>query len=341
MIARGVRPAARHRALAAAAFVVMVPLFGAGPVASATSCDGDWQTVAMAAQALYGVDAVAADDVWAVGYSGLIEHWDGTMWGAFKAPTPGSDRRLYAVSLSSPTEGWAVGAFVKQHRWKSLLEHWDGSRWTVFPPGDNQAGIDNFRFGVATEGPMSAVAVGVLGYGNNYPSILVWNGSRWNLGGGGEPEGSFAAATIPPSGHFWSVGTDNGKILIDGPGGGFRLSGELDGVSGTSDDDVWAVGSIKAGQDRVIHWDGTAWEIVRDRSGSTLNGVVAVTPDRVFAVGDGPTAETWNGARWKQRSITGMNGGALRAVTALPSGEAWAVGADASGQGVVVHECQA
>jgi hypothetical protein len=328
-----------HGALAVVTLIVMVPLIRPDPVWSAASmCDGNWEAVATAPQPLYGVDAIAANDVWAVGYAGLIEHWNGTRWRAFKAPTPGPDRRLYAVSLSSATEGWAVGAVVKHHLWKSLLEHWDGSYWTVVAPGDNQAGNDNFRFGVATAGPASAVAVGVLEYGNAYPSILTWNGSRWSMGGSDAPDGSFAAATIPPSGHFWSVGFHNGKVLVDGPGGGLKFPGELDGVSGTSDDDLWAVGSMKAGSDHVVHWDGTAWKIVRDASGSTMDGVAAVAPDLVLAVGDGPVAETWNGSRWKLRSITGMAAGTLRAVSALPTGEAWAVGDDGTG-GMILHEC--
>lgn len=64
---------------------------------------------------LYAVDAVAADDVWAVGWGYLGDdlafkyatmHWDGTGWSYVQNPNEGV---LYAVDASSSSDAWAVG----------------------------------------------------------------------------------------------------------------------------------------------------------------------------------------------------------------------------------------
>src|SRR5262249_18834833 len=66
---------------------------------------------------LNGVEAVAPDDVWAVGHSfnggtgqTLIEHWDGQGWSIIPSPSPGAAvNQLDAVTAVSPNDVWAVG----------------------------------------------------------------------------------------------------------------------------------------------------------------------------------------------------------------------------------------
>ena len=89
---------------------------------------------------LNGIDAVSADDMWAVGYSrqaALIEHWDGTSWSIVPSQIQGSvTSGLDAVSFDAPDDGWAVGSSEKQRPrpnstvQRPLLLHWDGDRWT-------------------------------------------------------------------------------------------------------------------------------------------------------------------------------------------------------------------
>jgi hypothetical protein len=63
---------------------------------------------------LYGIAAITARDVWAVGgptviqpYHGLVEHWDGTSWSIARgASFPGV---LYGVAAAGPRDIWAVG----------------------------------------------------------------------------------------------------------------------------------------------------------------------------------------------------------------------------------------
>ena len=67
---------------------------------------------------LYGVTAVSASNIWAVGYyvktTGvtltLIEHWNGTSWSVVTSPSPASgNNELFSVSAASASSIWTVG----------------------------------------------------------------------------------------------------------------------------------------------------------------------------------------------------------------------------------------
>jgi hypothetical protein len=73
-------------------------------------------------QALYGVKALGAGDVWAVGTDsirGLVVHFDGTGWNVVPSPTPADSGSLAAVASESANHLWAVGTANGGH---SLVE---------------------------------------------------------------------------------------------------------------------------------------------------------------------------------------------------------------------------
>ncbi len=135
----------------------------------------------------------------------------------------------------------------------------------------------------------------------------------------------------------------------------------LEDVSGTSSNDVWAVGaSHRAGQPSrtlVEHWDGTAWSIVTSADpgahGNILQGVAALSPSDVWAVGarqddfyQVPMAEHWTGGTWTAYPVphpAGCTGHSyLTSVTALSARKVWAAGWCGSGgsspeQGYIVR----
>jgi hypothetical protein len=101
---------------------------------------------------LLAVSAASANDVWAVGISGiytagfgsiaqtLIEHWNGSAWSIVLSPNPGipslgQGNWLYGVSAASANDAWAVGltATATANGQQTLIEHWDGSAWSVVP----------------------------------------------------------------------------------------------------------------------------------------------------------------------------------------------------------------
>src|SRR5216110_2757103 len=66
---------------------------------------------------LYGVAAVATNDVWAVGYAAtassgaVIMHWNGSVWSVVPNPPSGIFMsNLMALAVISPNDIWAVGS---------------------------------------------------------------------------------------------------------------------------------------------------------------------------------------------------------------------------------------
>ena len=69
---------------------------------------------------LQAVSAVAADDVWAAGFSGsgagsqtLVLHWNGTTWSIVPSPNNGTGANtLYGIAALAAEDVWAVGSYA-------------------------------------------------------------------------------------------------------------------------------------------------------------------------------------------------------------------------------------
>ena len=254
---------------------------------------------------LTGVSAVSATDAWAVGNytpsSGgnatLLLHWNGTAWKQVTIPTPdgATNTRLFAVSADSATDAWAAGQYENSSRMTlPLLLHWNGSGWKqVTSPAPSTD--TNEVSGVSAVSATDAWAAGEYqnSSGVYVPLLLHWNGSGWKQ------------VTSPaPSGATFT---------------------ELYGVSADSATDAWAAGLYvpsSGGYESVtLHWNGTAWKVVKTPapSGATrtnLYGVSAVSATDAWAAGEYLTNSSsglpkslllhWNGTVWKV--VTTPNG---------------------------------
>jgi hypothetical protein len=86
---------------------------------------------------------------------------------------------------------------------------------------------------------------------------------------------------------------------VSGLGGG-----QLTAISAASRSDIWAVGTAgPEGSQRTVHWDGIRWQIVPSPnppgSGDRLFGVVAITANDAWAVGDTPNRSF----RWLEQPL--------------------------------------
>jgi hypothetical protein len=223
--------------------------------------------------ALNGVSAVSANDIWAVGYSQnptsgafstLIEHWNGTQWSVVTSPNPGlSSNYLYSVKAVASGNVLAVGqALNKSGPDQPLVEQWNGSSWGVVstPTTSNSSTL----FGVAAT-TTNAWAVGNFLASNttgtqNFAQ-QTGNAGHWNT------------VSIP------SVGT---------------LDNTLYGMVAVSDSNVWAVGTYtdaSNGNNQTIieQWNGTSWSIVTSQNPGSGNnilvGMAATSANDVWAVG--------------------------------------------------------
>ncbi len=294
---------------------------------------------------LYGVAAIASDDVWAVGTYGdlglatwqLIQHWDGKEWSLADSPLPTTSSELTAISAVDSQDVWAVGGSGGQ----VLVEHWDGSAWSIQSHPSTGTGTFNWYHGVAAISADDVWAVGQTDNGGLSKTLAGhWDGSSWSV----VPSPSVpnqhnllkAVTAVPGSNEVWAVGDAgpsaplimrwNGTqwSLVPTPNAG--IVPHLEGVVAISADDVWAVGwtggtgPSSGPVTLTMHWNGSAWSVVPSPNpGSTFNylwGVGAAGTNDVWAVGyyiapggDGLTLFLkWNGTAWTQ--FAGDNTGA-------------------------------
>lgn len=301
---------------------------------------------------LLGVAALSTDEVWAVGSRGdrtLTERWDGSAFSIVPSPNVrGRASVLEDVAGTASTDLWAVGHadvtdFIGS---RTLVLHWNGTAWSRIPaPSFGSQEDQNVLTGVAAISPNDAWAVGSFSSidpGSATALTLHWNGSAWrtvpNACGRGLREVFALSAT-----NVWAVGGEstcrwNGAtwtpIPVD-PGPNSSVYVDLQDVSGTAANDLWAAGvaTSSCGEGQVCfsgvieHWNGAAWSFMG--VGQVLYGVHALSSDDVYAVGIaiGATILHFDGSGWATvPPPTPTVSGTLFAVEAASPVDLWAVG---------------
>jgi hypothetical protein len=270
---------------------------------------------------LFGVDALAPGDVWAVGawtapgnyLKTLALHWDGHAWSIVPTPTPGpvGYGHLEGVAMVAADDGWAVGsAEASIDITHTLALHWDGHAWTAVR-SPNAGQLPNGLGSVAAAGPNDVWAVGSwFGSGDVYRTLaLHWDGGGWRIVPtpnvrGGQQDNSLSGVAVLGHGGAWAVGSHGVETLAerwDGrrwrvvptPTPGTHHNAGLSDVAAVSPSQAWAVGSYVSDAPRlatlVERWDGSSWEVVSSPNvGSSDNELLAVaaTPAHQLAVGD-------------------------------------------------------
>ncbi len=233
-------------------------------------------------------------------------------------PQPGG---LYGVAISSHTDAWAVG--VGNLSLPTIypinvgfVEHWDGTRWNTIP-SPQPANYENDLYAVAALAPSDVWAVG--SYENAENGLLEpqktlvehWDGTHWKV-----------------------IASPNAKAFFN----------TLNGVAALASNDIWAVGSqgSLSGLSKTLieHWDGTHWSIVKSPNvgsyDNTLQGVTALSPDDIWAVGESSDGkggartlvEQWNGQQWSvvPSPSIGSYQNLLREVAGVAPDDVWTVG---------------
>ena len=320
----------------AAASLAPVDAQSAQDSASPAACPTNWQLMfppqPRTHHYLHDVDALAPDDVWAVGEyydefnytpdTALVTHWDGTQWTIVPTPPSPFQARLtlYGISAISPTDIWAVGEQVPSSEggeaplaYQPLSMHWDGIQWTIVPVPQEPGGL--LLNDVVALASNDVWAVGAND-GFHATRAFHWDGSAWSL-----------------------VPTPNG--------GQFSDDNVLTSVAAVSPNNIWAVGYIypKGGTPRTlaIHWNGSQWSLVTTPNPGNyvrrLEGVTAVAANDVWAVGQYsynagktyvPLFLHWNGTQWQHVPSPEFGDyNVLEDVHAIAANDIWAVGTTA------------
>lgn len=286
-----------------------------------------WQNPLPQGGDLRGALALAADDAWAVGDSGLILHWNGAFWAPVPLPqdVPVSGRfALSRVWAARPDDVWVVGTggLVLRGDAQALRRVESGTKLAITS--------------ITGSGPDDVWAVGNSGavlrwQGGAFERVpsgttadlnAVWSGADgeiWAAGDGGVLLRGTASGLAPvPSGttsdltdlwsdgsDLWVVGADRdqlGGVVLRrrGAGGAFevqRRDRPLYGVWGSAASDVWLVG----GNDTLLRWDGEALRPVDSDAGNDSQGVIFTAVaghgrDDVWFVGTSGGIRHFNGA---------------------------------------------
>ena len=121
---------------------------------------------------LFGVAAVASNNVWAVGSAcceaTLALHWDGVSWNI--VPTPifnpnATNPVLVGIVALSSNNIWTAGQYIVPLQGSAqftLTENWDGSQWN-FVPSPNAPNSNNRLHGITATPNGTLWAVGTTG----------------------------------------------------------------------------------------------------------------------------------------------------------------------------------
>jgi hypothetical protein len=205
----------------------------------------------------YEVDAIADDDVWAVGIAGgfgdaksttvpMALHWDGSSWTDVDVPIVANrHHQLNDVCAISSDDVWAVGDYRNiAGTFRGVTYHWNGSNWSrVQSPIEDlsQSGLDD----VVATGPNDVWAIG--GAQDVGVVLMHWNGSQWNTME--PPLNSGGALAAVGANDLWASGW-NGFWHWDGvawteapaqvPGSSYVL--RSGGMRIVGDCDIWSAG---------------------------------------------------------------------------------------------------
>ena len=302
---------------------------------------------------LNGVVALAANDVWSVGFydvqgnwKTLALHYDGTQWTQVTSPSPDPALNLFnAIDADSLNNLWAVGKGVG-----TLAAHSSGSAFDAVPSANAGLG-DNQLKSLSAVTPNDIWAVGSAGaasFANQADSLAMhWDGSAWtivptpDLPLDAPLEGVAAIA----SNDVWAVGfqSDPGSLnssnvilhwngsafsVVPSPNPGGNSVDNLHDVAAAAANDVWAVGEHwnRNGTDlgTILHWNGTKWSAVPNDCGP-LFGVTVLAPNDVWAVGW--QSCHYDGTSWTTIPIPSSGGfDTLLDVSARTTNDIWAVG---------------
>jgi hypothetical protein len=285
------------------------------PVANTKATDLSWSIVRSPRTGgvkLYGVSALSSAQAWAVGdiYSPLtpiIYSWNGIAWNSV-SPGVLPDSSLRDVAAISVNDAWAVGYQEASNGAEDLTVtlHWDGAKWSrVASPSPSE---ENYLNAVTALASNDVWAVGYKETNSLYGTLILhWDGTAW----------------------------------IESPtrADGYR---ELTDVAALAANDVWAIGykfSFANGyQGLAMHWNGSRWSDVAmpltDGSYTQLNGIVAISPTDIWAVGNGganpikPLTAHWDGTAWVWVPNPPLQAdyAFLKGVTAFANNDVWAVG---------------
>ncbi|HEY0072381.1 MAG TPA: S-layer homology domain-containing protein [Chloroflexia bacterium] len=330
------------------------PSLNTGNEANASCGVALWRTVPTPnVGGLIKVDDVAPDNIWALGTRGIV-HWDGNGWS--EMPWPGSASvTLTSIDAVDLDDVWVVGFNNTDDT--TLAIHWDGTAWTTVatPNAANGkghlldvAGIEGNDVWAAGNNSIAGSTTDKCGEG----LLLHWDGSQWTVEA--QPSScdgtTYYDAFVPGRGHLWLEGiqwlegipgTMNRfeAFVVNWPTTeSYRGRPYMEGLGGSSPDDVWAVGYVPSMLAPVVlHYDGSTFTIVPadNNEVSYSLDVDSLSANDAWVVSSLDVSH-WNGTGWTMTAVADPPA-QLSGILAAGPDDIWVVGNDGSDNSLIKH----
>jgi hypothetical protein len=257
-----------------------------------------WSTASLPERAqptyLTGVDALAPDDVWAVGSgetepgdttptTAVILHFDGTAWSTVPTPVApaGTESDLDDVDMRTAGDGWAVGHTAGNGTIQPLILHWQAGKWI-------SAAVPDLP-------------------GTQLTSVFASAADVWAVGTASSGSGDATAVVLHSDGVTWS------RVDVPAPAGS-----SLNSVAGTPGD-VWVGGQTCVPLiciPLVLHRTTTGWRTEDTTAGAAVTAIVAL-PSNIWTFGytrglnggEAGHVERWTGQRFQPDNTVSIPGG--------------------------------
>ena len=244
----------------------------------------EWKFFYHSQQQFTSIWGNAANDIFAVGFDGLISHYDGSQW---QEMASGTFSNLMDIWGSSSTDVFVVGG-------GGTILHYDGNQWNIM-----NSGTAFYLSGVWGTSNTDIFAVGHEG------TILHYDGNQWTTmtsGIGANLNSIWGSSSM----DVFAVGKVGTILHYDGSQWTTMTSGtdaDLKDIWGTSSTDVFAVGTfvsfcrIPHGilcpyEGRVLHYDGK-WTTITSLTSHYFTGIWGTSSTDLFVISAGVLY--WNG----------------------------------------------
>jgi hypothetical protein len=176
---------------------------------------------------LYGIEAVSANNIWAVGSTQesieqtLALHWNGSAWSVVPTPNIGFfHNNMLEVEAVSASDIWAVGfhqtVIGVDQPYQTSAFHYNGTSWSIVPT-PNVNTLNNYLFDVVGLSAGDAWAVGFWDTGDALNTMIQhWDGQSWTIQSSPSP-GQFinelTGIDVVSASELWTVGTTVGSFV--------------------------------------------------------------------------------------------------------------------------------
>lgn len=247
----------------------------AGPGDPPVGCSADawcWQFPTPQGNSMWATWGSGPSDVWGVGESGTILHFDGKAWSMVRSPT---NSALYGIWGSSPSNIFAVGN-------RGTVIHWDGTTWSPLPLGAAGAQVARL-FGVWSADGSEVWFVG--DHVTAGTAILQWNGTtatRFNVPAGVSKGLRAIWGTGKTS--IYAAGESGTLLRWDGNAWGTfgpAMTVPWSAISGTSDSNFF----LASRSGLVYRWNGMTLANIPVATSPTINSLWS-DGTSIWAAGD-------------------------------------------------------